>query len=511
VIAQARTEEPVSEPVEQSLRYYFPAFAGGLALYYGRAVRVGICLRHLGQVRVYDPHRLLADRALDALAAGELPEMAGRAPGGIWTPSGEPFGVVAGGPDDARAVVVIEVPNWSLDRAPIRDWGERFLQYGFSGLLRPEYYSALENYAPLAVQEAARSVFYGDSARGEASAKVARVVAPYLRQLCAIATRREEGELPEGALICADAEDLRVAITRRVVPSVTLQHTKHVRKIVQMAGSSGLVHVGCTPTEVVGFLVEQSLPGRFVRVRLEGNGVATVSVRGAGAGEREVEIATYRGARFSGVPVRPDPAVICSDLIAHAAERRITLDARVAAGVAELACRASLSGHGAMIVVGGDQRRLFDQGQGFDPPLDVTHAADMDQLAAISTVDGAVLVSRSGEVHRGATLVDGAAVGGYDHSRGARHNSAMRYTSNDRGAIVVTISEDGPYAIFIQGIDVSAVAEVAHPTADDVADGALGPLPDARLYAKSFVESATVATVSGSIPPLSGSTTSMAE
>ena len=405
------------------------------------------------------------------------------------------------GPDGSHAVVVVEVPNWSLDRAPIRDWGGRFLQYGFSGLLRPEYYSALENYAPLAVQEAARSVFYGEGARAE-GANVARVVAPYLRQLCAIATRREEGELPEGDLICADTEDLRLTITRRIVPSVGLQHSKHVRKIVQMAGPGGQVHVGCTPSEVVGFLNESSLPERFLRVRLEGNGVATVSVRGEGAGEREVEIATYRGARFSGVPVRPDPAVICSDLIAHAAERRIALDARVAAGVAELACRASLLGHGAMIVVGGDQRRLFDQGQGFDPPLDVTHAPDLDQLASISTVDGAVLITRSGEVHRGATLVDGAAVGGYDHSRGARHNSAMRYTSTDRGAIVVTISEDGPYAIFIQGEDVSAVAEYSHPTADDVADGSLAPLPDARLYAKSLMEAEALTRSSGSLTPL---------
>ena len=99
--------------------------------------------------------------------------------------------------------------------------------------------------------------------------------------------------------------------------------------------------------------------------------------------------------------------------------------------------------HGTMLVVHPDARRegerLLPQAYTIEPTHLGAHAFD-----ALTKIDGAVLVSPDGKCHAVGVILDGAATGTGDISRGARYNSAIRYLAGrGKGSMVIIVSEDG--------------------------------------------------------------------
>ena len=108
---------------------------------------------------------------------------------------------------------------------------------------------------------------------------------------------------------------------------------------------------------------------------------------------------------------------------------------------AALACAGQA--HGTMLVVHPDPSaeaaRLAPQALAVAPTV-----LDGDALAAVTGIDGAVLVGPDGRCHAVGVILDGLATGTGDQSRGARYNSAIRYLhGNGRGALAIIVSEDG--------------------------------------------------------------------
>ena len=108
-----------------------------------------------------------------------------------------------------------------------------------------------------------------------------------------------------------------------------------------------------------------------------------------------------------------------------------------------LADAASSASHGTMLVVhrnaAEQAARLVPQAQQVSPrPL------DSKVLAAVTSIDGAVLVDPTGTCHAVGVILDGHATGDGDSSRGARFNSAVRYHETQKGmCLVIIVSEDG--------------------------------------------------------------------
>lgn len=108
-----------------------------------------------------------------------------------------------------------------------------------------------------------------------------------------------------------------------------------------------------------------------------------------------------------------------------------------------LAGAASAASHGTMLVVhrdaNGEAARLPPQAQQIQPRL-----LDAKVLAAVTNIDGAVLVDTTGTCHAVGVILDGHASGEGDPSRGARFNSAVRYHDTQHGrCLVIIVSEDG--------------------------------------------------------------------
>lgn len=106
--------------------------------------------------------------------------------------------------------------------------------------------------------------------------------------------------------------------------------------------------------------------------------------------------------------------------------------------------------HGTMLVVHPNAvregERLLPQAYTIQPTRLGPNA-----FTALSKIDGAILVSPNGTCAAVGVILDGAATGTGDVSRGARYNSAIRYLAGEgRGSMVIIVSEDGRIDILPQ-------------------------------------------------------------
>ena len=110
----------------------------------------------------------------------------------------------------------------------------------------------------------------------------------------------------------------------------------------------------------------------------------------------------------------------------------------------EAANAAAGQAHGTMLVIldeaAAEVERLAAQGLAIKPV-----ELGTSTLAAVTSIDGAVVLAPDGQCHGVGVILDGLAVGGLgDSSRGARFNSALRYlAAHPRGCMIVIVSEDG--------------------------------------------------------------------
>lgn len=99
--------------------------------------------------------------------------------------------------------------------------------------------------------------------------------------------------------------------------------------------------------------------------------------------------------------------------------------------------------HGTMLVVhpnaGAEGARLLPQAFTIEPTQLGERA-----FSTLTKIDGAALVDPRGTCHAVGVILDGAATGTGDGSRGARYNSAIRYLAGEgKGSMVIIVSEDG--------------------------------------------------------------------
>ena len=109
-----------------------------------------------------------------------------------------------------------------------------------------------------------------------------------------------------------------------------------------------------------------------------------------------------------------------------------------------LATAAADAEHGTMLVV--SQSAAAEAVRPGSQALTVEPTRLDDSLVRqVTGIDGAVLVDPSGYCHSIGVILDGAAAGEGDRSRGARYNSAVKYlaSAGDTPTVILLVSEDG--------------------------------------------------------------------
>ena len=95
-------------------------------------------------------------------------------------------------------------------------------------------------------------------------------------------------------------------------------------------------------------------------------------------------------------------------------------------------------------------------GQNLEQPLDLERSNLLDLACDLARVDGALQIGLDRHLHRFACLLDGSAISGEDRSRGARYNSALRFTAMHSKTLIVVVSSDRPVSVIHDGLEHSS-------------------------------------------------------
>jgi hypothetical protein len=202
----------------------------------------------------------------------------------------------------------------------------------------------------------------------------------------------------------------------------------------------------------------------------------------------EDAIAIVRDGAFHGCgwDVRSVPGALADCL----SDRLKDVGGKGIAAIAQVALHAAEDGHGATVLIdaSGDARRRLS-GHLVRNPLDlrIADGANLELTANLGHVDGAVVVSLDGHMHGFGYLLDGDSMKTEDPARGARFNTALRYSNAHREDVLLVVSSDGPIKIFARGEVVfppredAQVIEGADPTLKDwLRQNSAAPKPESR-------------------------------
>ncbi len=112
--------------------------------------------------------------------------------------------------------------------------------------------------------------------------------------------------------------------------------------------------------------------------------------------------------------------------------------------------------YGCALIVDPYTPLLSLAGHTLETPVGLEGEEQLALAAALAKVDGALHLSATANQLCGfACLMDGPAFPGEDRSRGARYNSALRFTHSHPELMVVVVSSDRPVSVMQKGADLS--------------------------------------------------------
>ena len=277
-------------------------------------------------------------------------------------------------------------------------------------------------------------------------------VLPILDVILSISKTREEGAWARGKLVFIAPDDLAkvdflVRFPLHERPS--LKNHKHVRKLLQA--------VEYSDRKLVSF----------------GNHVAGIA---AGEMPKRRSTADFRGdfgfLRLSGLP-------ICSfsDGNLYSSTRKpnlVNLEEALLEFPMDTSVRhilfkiitaivhdAGKEKHGCTLVIDLTPDPVTLSGQQLEQPMDLQKNRLLNLAKSLAKVDGALHLRGDLHLHGFACLLHGNAVPGEDRARGARFNSALRFSAEHRQVIVVVVSSDRPVSVIQEGVELTAQCEWA--------------------------------------------------
>ena len=112
--------------------------------------------------------------------------------------------------------------------------------------------------------------------------------------------------------------------------------------------------------------------------------------------------------------------------------------------------------YGCAIILDPYTPLLTLSGHGLETPMPLDSEERLALAAGLAKVDGALHLSAARNQLCGfACLMDGPSFPGEDRARGARYNSALRFTHSHPELIVVVVSSDRPVSVMRKGVDLS--------------------------------------------------------
>ena len=272
-------------------------------------------------------------------------------------------------------------------------------------------------------------------------------VYPILDTILSIGTTREEGAWPRGELVFVEKSALPQIGFVASFPEMEQPSTsnfKHVRKLLLAVENSnrklisqGQTILGFSEDYINEFCINAEFSGRHGFIRLNGEAVCSFSD------------GSFRSTTHQAKLVQVEEMLLESDLDPESSSFLFKI-------VCSLAHCAENRKFGCTLILDLNNEPVPLSGQKLEQPIDLRQLNYLELAKSLARVDGALHICRDLKLHAFACLLDGRSIPGEDRARGARFNSALRFTAEHRNLIVVVVSSDRPVSTIQEGIEVSA-------------------------------------------------------
>lgn len=275
-------------------------------------------------------------------------------------------------------------------------------------------------------------------------------VYPILDAILGISNTREEGAAPRGELTFVEPATLgsiEFVAHFPLMEQPNLENYKHVRKLLMAVENSsrklvsdGKTIVGIANGKIPGFRISADFKGHAGFLKLNDSPICSFFDGRFHSSTRRAKL------------VEVEEALIESALAAENAADLFKIVAAIAHSAEELK-------HGCTLVIDLNDEPVDISGQGLEKPLDLRRVDLLDLARSLARVDGALHIGADLKLHGFACLLDGPAIAVEDRARGARFNSALRFTARHDNILVVVVSSDRPVSIIQEGLELNATCQ----------------------------------------------------
>lgn len=273
---------------------------------------------------------------------------------------------------------------------------------------------------------------------------------PVLDAVLGISNTREEGEWPQGKIIFTEPRmfpEIEFIIRFPVIEQPGLNNLKHVRKLLLAVENSdrnlvsdGKAIVGIATGQVEPFHVAADFRSRYGSLSLNNDPVCSFS-------DGSFHSSTYRA------------KLVEVEEILLEAEIDPSIGHELFQIVSRIVHTAENGKYGCTLVIDFNEEPVKISGQKLEPPLDLRQNGFLEFSESLSKVDGALHIRADLRLHGFACLLDGRATPTEDRARGARFNSALRFTAEHNNLIIIVVSSDRPVSVIQEGIELNAQCE----------------------------------------------------
>ena len=272
-------------------------------------------------------------------------------------------------------------------------------------------------------------------------------VFPILDAILGISRTREEGSWARGQLMFVEAStigqlELVAEFPKEERPA--LVNFKHVRKLLQAVESSerklvsdGRSIVGIANGDLPAFSIIADFRGEHGFLKLNNQTICSFFDGNFKSSIRRAKL------------VQVEELLLESDLDPEASGELFR-------AVSDIVHSAETHKHGTTLVIDLNKTPVEISGQSLKDPPNLRDPESLALAKSLARVDGALHLGADLRLHGFACLLDGRAIAGEDRARGARFNSALRFTADHPGLLVVVVSADRPVSIIMEGVELSA-------------------------------------------------------
>ncbi len=272
-------------------------------------------------------------------------------------------------------------------------------------------------------------------------------VYPFLDAVLGISRTKEEGAWPRGRLVVVEPsllDRVRFICTFPENQRPKLGDFKHVRKMLQAVEYSGRVLVS-DGVSIVGVAIG-SMPGAFLAAQFSGSYGFLMLM--------DTLVCTFSDGNFHSSNLKANLVQLEELLL----ESTVPMEDHhnMMHIITGLVNRVRDRKHGCTLIIDLGHMLVPTAGQRFDGPLDLRDKSHLKLACSLAKIDGALHIGADLKLHGFACLMDGKSVPGENRGRGARFNSALRFTAENEDIIVVVVSCDRPVSIIKDGVELTA-------------------------------------------------------